>query len=91
MGEVTQNPFVPKLTNSNLPRYHRSRKAPSSVIIAGLDYVLERFQASDVGRRIPVVSMSLSCSPSDALDHAVQSLIDHGVHVVVCADSFHDV
>ena len=79
------------LTNSNLPQYHRSRKAPTSAVIAGLDYVLERFKASDGGRRIPVVSMSLSSSPSEALDEAVQSMIGHGVHVVVCADSFHDV
>ena len=91
MGEVTQNLFIPMLTNSNLPRYHRSRKAPTSDIIAGLDYVLARFQASDGGRRIPVVSMSLSTAPSDILDYAVQSMIGHGVHVVVCADSCHDV
>ena len=35
--------------------------------------------------------MSLGGPRSDALDLAVVSLIDHGVHVVVCADSFHDV
>jgi hypothetical protein len=35
--------------------------------------------------------MSLGGPASDALDAAVQSLIDHGVHVVVRTDSFHGV
>ncbi|KAH9985155.1 peptidase 1 [Russula vinacea] len=55
---------------------------PYSDIIAGIDYVLDRFKASGV---VPVVSMSLGGPASDALDAAVQSLIDHGVHVVIAA------
>ena len=67
---------------------HRYRRGPFSDIIAGIDYILDRFRASGV---VPVVSMSLGGSPSEAWDQAVQSLIDHGVHVVVCVDSFRDV
>jgi hypothetical protein len=83
--EVTQNPFVPC---SHTVICHRYRHGSYADIISGLNYVRDRFKES---RAVPVVSMSLGGPPSDALDLAVLSLIDQGVHVVVRSDLFHGV